>query len=1031
MRPVTRRARFAAPFLAAALAASPSAAQDAAPAGLLADFKSSPALGVRLAPSFSWIVAPCASGAEDGTQTAYEIVVSSLATGSAAVVWDSGRVLSGDSTYAAYAGPALSPSTRYSWTVSTWTAACASPPSQPALFVTGPFGGFDASAQFVSMPTPGAIFGYLRREVQLPPNVTSAVIAVAAYCDDRLLSGYKLFVADVLVSVGPGRGEAPVFGGDGAFRSLPVTTIDVTSALAPGGVTAVLALQAMHNSPPRAILQLALTMADGSTAVVATDGSWRAFDGDVHRRPGPPLSGGSAGTDYVEHIDARAEPIGWTAQGFVEGAGWAAAVGAAPSAVELQNLYPRMEPQLDVDEEVQVVATWPIPSPPIPAGVSCGVVPNHGVFFGACPNGSTILGLTFASFGDPTGVCPGPFAKGSCESESSFATVEAACVGQTYCSVLASKYTFNGTDPCPNGVNKTLAVSLVCPADPGPPPPLPNRTSFIHDFGKELQGGLRLDVVDGIAGTTVDISLGEHVSNGTSVDYFWGWAFRWTLRDGAQQLEMHKYAEFRYAQLTWSGPSPTYIASAWRVAYPWHDGDSAFVSSNATLDAVYELCRYTVFSAALDTYTDSNTRERTPYEADGLIAASGRIAVQRDYLFPRHSHAYVLQNPTWPVEWKMLTPYLAWQDYQATGQPDLALAFEGRLHNSTMISYLEISTGLLRTDNMTAEGSHIVDWMPDGNEEDETVKRGEFTASPHMSVTNGMAARGLEILSELMAAGGRAQSAAQYASEGAALVSAIDAHMWGGPVNGTFCDGVCSEVAGASLLFTNAYFLAFGLTLKLHGQAAVEKAWAQVAAWGIEGIGDYGAFWWQLAIAGSYYADLYDTPDDGTKLLDGLTKCDFYSWCSGLRDDNLTMTRESWHDGTFSHGWGTSPLLGITFGVLGVHQTSPAFASFVVTPKLGSLAFANGTVPTLRGFISVSASPGAVDVAVPCNSRATLCAPRSARDEGGFAAATHALLLGGEEVQGAVVRGGHLCMPREVGCGAAGRAWELRVRARY
>jgi hypothetical protein len=83
---------------------------------------------------------------------------------------------------------------------------------------------------------------------------------------------------------------------------------------------------------------------------------------------------------------------------------------------------------------------------------------------------------------------------------------------------------------------------------------------------------------------------------------------------------------------------------------------------------VYDLCRYTAFSAALDTYTDSNTRERTPYEADGMIAATSRILVQRDFLYARHSHAFVLQNPTWPVEWQQLSPFLGWQDYMATGQ---------------------------------------------------------------------------------------------------------------------------------------------------------------------------------------------------------------------------------------------------------------------------------------------------------------------------------------------------------------------------
>ena len=69
----------------------------------------------------------------------------------------------------------------------------------------------------------------------------------------------------------------------------------------------------------------------------------------------------------------------------------------------------------------------------------------------------------------------------------------------------------------------------------------------------------------------------------------------------------------------------------------------------------------------------------------------------------------------------------------------------------------------------------------------------------------------------------------------------------------------------------------------------------------------------------------------------GITKCDEDSWCSGLRDDNLTMTRESWHSGTYSHEWGTSAIVGVVWGVMGVHQTSPAWGSFTMKPKLGSL----------------------------------------------------------------------------------------------
>ena len=89
---------------------------------------------------------------------------------------------------------------------------------------------------------------------------------------------------------------------------------------------------------------------------------------------------------------------------------------------------------------------------------------------------------------------------------------------------------------------------------------------------------------------------------------------------------------------------------------------------------------------------------------------------QRDWLWARHSHAWVIYDPTWPVEWKQLSPFLGWQDYMATGQPDLSLAFTQQMYDRTMIGNLDASKGLLDTSKM---GRHIVDWMPDGKETDE------------------------------------------------------------------------------------------------------------------------------------------------------------------------------------------------------------------------------------------------------------------------------------------------------------------------
>ena len=110
--------------------------------------------------------------------------------------------------------------------------------------------------------------------------------------------------------------------------------------------------------------------------------------------------------------------------------------------------------------------------------------------------------------------------------------------------------------------------------------------------------------------------------------------------------------------------------------------------------------------------------------------------------------------------------------------------------------------------------------------------------------------------------------------------------------------------------------------------------------------------------------------------------------------------------------------MGVTLGVMGIHQTAPGFASFTVKPKLGPLQHAAITVPTLRGYINATATPGQLRVQVPCNTLATLCTPRSAGAQL-LAPSTHVLLLDGAPVA-ASGAAGHLCTAAPVSCGAGG-----------
>jgi hypothetical protein len=552
-----------------------------APTGLLCDFQRAPALGVRNSPRFTWIVPPCTSS-PDQTQSAYRIVVVTANNGT--VVWESGKVASADSTYVAYAGPALASASRYMWTVTTWTQSCQSAASAAALFVTAPWDGFSPAAQYISTSNKSATFGYFRKEVAVPAHTIGVVGFVSARVNDFLLSGYKLFIDDALINIGPGRGEAPVWGGDGVFRSLPVQTLDLTAVLTAGG-SHVLALQTMHQNGPSVMLEVRMTCADGATITLVTDSSWLAFNGDVHRNPAPATQGGSAGTAFLEYIDARHEPVGWRMPGFAPGSGWLAAVGSSPSSDDARNLHPRMQPPMQTSD-LSLVSIVPVPSPaPKGVPVRCGYAGEQDTLLLGCGDGSAIEGVEFASFGTPSGTCP-HLAKSSCDANTTLPILLAACVGKATCSVLADDAVFG--DPC-LGTIKQLAAQIKCNST-APPSPPPLSRSFLADFGREFQGGLRLAVADGVAGTTVSIACGEALQ-AQHATYTWGWEFTWTLREGEQYLEQHKYMECRFVTITFSSAaSPRFSLTAWRASYPWAEDDSNFVSSDATLNAVRLPC---------------------------------------------------------------------------------------------------------------------------------------------------------------------------------------------------------------------------------------------------------------------------------------------------------------------------------------------------------------------------------------------------------------------------------------------------------
>jgi hypothetical protein len=484
----------------------------------------------------------------------------------------------------------------------------------------------------------------------------------------------------------------------------------------------------------------------------------------------------------------------------------------------------------------------------------------------------------------------------------------------------------------PLQVNTTVAA----------PPLLQNRShpsSYFADFGREMQGGVVLTVEEGApaeaaahAGTVIRFIGGELLlPNGTTdattqsrldPKHTWGYSFNWTLRAGPQVIEQHDYMIFRYLAIeVLSGVLPSnFSISAWRVNYEYEESDSSFASSDAMLNQVHELARWTLEAGVVDTLTDSNARERRPYECDGLIGGTNRALVQGDQMLNRHSYSWTLEVPTWPVEWMQMSALMGWQDYWATGSTDLFETFEARMHERTQIALVD-ATGLVNT----SHGRHLYSWDPPST-------KAMFVNSDHASVCNSFAVKGLESLAAMAAAAGRAANASVYGRQAAAMKAAFLKEL-GDPTAQHFCDGPCADaiVDHHSGVTTNYFTMYHGLV----PDAWVPNVWRELAEWGLVQIGDFGSFVYLNAL--SMYAG-----DDGSAMLTALTKCDTWSWCFEIQTFNASMTRESL-DGlrangqTMSHSWGTGALSGIIHGIVGVQQTAAAWRTFTVKPLLANL----------------------------------------------------------------------------------------------
>ncbi len=301
------------------------------------------------APCLGWQLTSSTRGAE---QTAYRIQVARSEAALRAeenLVWDSGKVQSGESLHHAYEGPSLDGRTRYVWRVRVWDGNGESSPwSEPALWETALPNPSEWTAQWIepglnqdsSEPAPSPM---LRNEFSVDGDVASARLYATSHGVYELhLNGER--VGDRLFTPGWTSYE----------ERLQYQTYDVTGLLTAGenAMGAVLGDgwyrgyigfggQRNYYGDTLALLaQLHVTYEDGRTAVVVrTDDGWTAATGAIRK----------SDIYMGETYDAQHERKGWTQPGY-DDSGWSTVQEADH---EMDRLFAQQAPSVRRIQEIK------------------------------------------------------------------------------------------------------------------------------------------------------------------------------------------------------------------------------------------------------------------------------------------------------------------------------------------------------------------------------------------------------------------------------------------------------------------------------------------------------------------------------------------------------------------------------------------------------------------------------------------------------------------------------------------------------
>lgn len=422
---------------------------------------------------------------------------------------------------------------------------------------------------------------------------------------------------------------------------------------------------------------------------------------------------------------------------------------------------------------------------------------------------------------------------------------------------------------------------------------------------------------------------------------------------------------------------------------------SGFTSSHPTLNAVWDLCKRSLYCGAQEQFIDTPTREKGGFLVDSMNESLAAMMAFGERVLTRKALHEFLQSMEqyWSSEQDrgrmnavypnsdgardipdFTQAYLVWvwEYYVQTGDVTFL-----REHNAKLKSiadyaeqYRDARTGLIHR-LRGGDGAYlfgIVDWTP-------SMRYGYEMAAEARTVINCYAYANAEIVARIADVLDKPGEVQAYLARAQALKDAINTRLLEDVyVDGLMPDGrPCAHKSQQA----NTFPLALGIVPPEKQADVLEHVKKLKMRSGMVTV------YWLMRALGEM--------EQGEHLLELYTNVEWDGWAKNLAQ-GATCTWESWDaqlggNLSQSHPWGSVGLVGIQQYVLGVRPLAPQYERVQIKPLWfgDALCFAQGRVPTERGEIFVrwenKRQRFEMTVELPVNVEAKVCLPRGAASD--------------------------------------------------